>query len=737
MGIGSTLVLLAQADEWTLGHHFGAALVSFFLLLAVAKCVAISFRRTTSSICVNSLALLLLPMALLPLIRQAGALGINVAPILPFARPVLGLALVAAVVLSIVGLAQYRRADRTYVQGRKQAIGVLLLVGLFFAVGTYRAATRAARVEERQSALRARGPGETRLVEQFNLRFEAPPAGWVEIDPKVFIDEACLAYTRLDERAFFFLIAERIGVEVGMTAAHVAELARARLRSIDPNAVISDVAPIRQAGMTGTMFRATATPRTRQLCYVQHVFAHNGYSFRLVTAAPIAARNEIEAAASEMLRCFGLIDPNRTTHGDKAVVLGDFESTRYGYSIALPGEGWYVTEEARKEHEHEDFVALFRNACTLTVAVAPLLDASVPDEAVLRGMLALKGVNAADETLRDRQHGEQDGRREITFQYEYVALDDSVMVAHVRVVRTSRFVYLIQAARPKEQPELDRLARTAMARVLLFRPTMPPGIQDLETSERRTHGVFYNQVGIHLFAHEVYGKAVQWFMAADRVVPDSPSHVRSAAQCYLRLERRTEALELLNRNRDAIRDELDLLGDRAWLLACAGMKKDAMKEYAALFARGLRDSEDLDYYARLLIEADRVPDAMKAMESYRRKGDSAELICLHARLLGVADRYDDARALLEQQPEPRPVQIEYALVEMYEAQAEHGKALAVVKQLGLRGYESVWTFRTSARLEIAMDQLDDARGTIKRGLVKFPDDPILQRLGVVTKSAAK
>jgi len=592
-------------------------------------------------------------------------------------------------------------------------------------------------VEERQGALRARGPGETRLVEQFNLRFEAPPAGWAELDPKVFTDEACLAYTRYDERVFFFLIAERIGVETGATAAHVAEMARARLRSIDPNAVISEVEPIMQAGMTGAMFRATATPRARQICHVQHAFAHNGYSFRLVTGAPIAARNEIEAAANEMLRCFGLIDPNRTTHGDQTTVVGEFESTRYGYSIALPGEGWYVTQAARKENEHEDFVALYRNACTFTVAVAPLLDASVPDEAVLRGMLALKGVNSADETLRDRQRDELDGRREMTFQYEYAAQDESLMVAHVRVVRTPRFVYLIQAARPKEQPEIDRLARSALLRVLLFRPTMPPGIQDLETSERRTHGLFYNQVGLHLFAHEVYDTALQWFMAAYRVVPDDSFHVRNVAKTLVHLERRTEALEVLNESRDVIHDELDLLGDRAWLLACADMKGDAMKEYAALFARGLRDSEDLDYYARLLIEADRVPDAMKAMESYRRNGDSTELICLHARVLGVAERYDDARALLEQQPEPRPVQIEYALVEMYEAQAEHGKALVVVKRLGLRGYESVWTFRTSARLEIAMDQLDDARRTIKRGLVKYPDDPILQRLGVVTKTAAK
>ena len=87
MGICSTIVLLAQADDWTLANHVGAALVPCFLLLSAAKCVTISFRRTTSSICVNSLALLLLSMALLSLLRQAEQLGFDVAPIQPFATP--------------------------------------------------------------------------------------------------------------------------------------------------------------------------------------------------------------------------------------------------------------------------------------------------------------------------------------------------------------------------------------------------------------------------------------------------------------------------------------------------------------------------------------------------------------------------------------------------------------------------------------------------------------------------
>src|SRR6266576_2055154 len=113
--------------------------------------------------------------------------------------------LVAALVLAILGLAEYANARERYTQGRAQAIWALVLCGVFgcFAVaGVLRGAMRSA-ASSRQPA------AGTRLeFQDVNFRFTAPGRPWAQAEAKKLSPYAKLAFLRGSPEMYFMVTAD-------------------------------------------------------------------------------------------------------------------------------------------------------------------------------------------------------------------------------------------------------------------------------------------------------------------------------------------------------------------------------------------------------------------------------------------------------------------------------------------------------------------------------------------------
>jgi len=719
--------LLAELDADSAVDWLVAGIPALLALGGMIKCVQIARRNTSSTACVVSLALVLLSVEIYALSALAAMAGYEGAMRAIATRSAGGFAAIGAIV-AIIGLLGYRRAKPPYIVGVPQAIFAVVLAVALTGWQGFKGRTDGESDTVTAALLGLIGRGDAQVLEEFNLRFDSPPAGWLSLDPQMINEDACIAYNQLGTEVFFILIAERAGVEFAMTSEELADIAQANMTALDPNAKIGTRKNIRHAGIEGLAFQSVAKSDFQRFCYDHRVFAHNGYSYQLVTFAEQGNRRQVERAARTMLRCFDQIDRTRKTHADDTRLIEKHVSHRYGYEVDLSGEAWFTTDDIESAYEYEDMIAVYREECWLTVIAIGLDDATAPDEALLKGMLALKEHAYPGSPIHGRSTSNANGRREITFYYEFEDEEGTNYRALCRLVRAKGVVYLFQAAYDKSSEEGRARAEAVLQRVHVTEPVKPVSEIESLPRETRTQARFYNHVGLHFYENAAYDRAQRWFAGANALDDTRVSYVRNVTLCLMKRDRNAEALMLLNRNLDLIEDSLGLRGDRAYLLAVEGKLDAAEREYATIFARGLRDDEDLEYYAGMLVDADRVDDAKRLIDEYRRVDDSPALVAIHARVLMRAKLLAEARSLLEEQPKPRAAVIRYALVGVLEKLAEHEQALVVAVSLLADGYDSAWTYRAKARQEIALKRYDEACKTLDLAEAKYGQDEQIKKL---------
>ena len=732
MGYGMThgivwTLLLAELDADSAVDWLVAGIPGLVALGGVIKCVQIARRNTTSTPCLVGLALVLGSVAMLSLIGLAELAGFEEASLETAAAPAGTLAVVGFIV-ALIGLIVYRRAKPPHVQASGQAILALVLavVVLGWRGNVHREAFQSGSL--RSSILELAGGGEDHVFEQYNFRFERPNGDWKQLDESAFNSDACLAFRQRRTGVFFFLIAERAGIELALTDDALADVAASHLRAVDGNAQFGKREDIRHAGMQGLVFRSDVNVGLQRLCYDHRVFSHNGFAYQLITGAKQGKRRDVEKGARAMLDCFVQIDRALQIHGDETRIIGKHMSPRLGYEVDLTGEAWFTTDAIERAYEHEDLIAVYRDVCWLSIIAVGLDDETAPDEAVLRGMLALEDYGYPASPVRGRSTANSEGRREIVFHYDFMSEEPTEIRALCRLVRTDGVVYLIQAAYEKSSAAGRAQAEAVVRRVRITAPENPVSEIELLPRETRAQARFYNQIGVHFYDNEAFDRAQRWFADANALDDTKVSYVRNVTLCLMKRNRNAEALRLLNRNLDLIEGDLDLRGDRAYLLAMDGKPGAAQREYGTIFERGLRDDEDLEYYGGLLVDAERVDDAKRLLEDYRREDDSPALVTIHARVLMRAKLLEEAWALLEKQPEPRAAVIRYALIGVLEKLAKHEKALVVAVSLLADGYDSAWTYRAKARQEIALKRYDEAYKTLDLAEAKYGQDEQITKL---------
>src|SRR5690348_3178975 len=122
--------MIAEANPEVAARMAGQVFGLLILGLGIAKCWSISRRATTNTKCVVGLLLVLAAW-------WAGSAGGLLLTPWPALRPLFALVglgafglITAAIIVSVLGLAEYANQPGKYVQGRAQAIWALVLSGV-------------------------------------------------------------------------------------------------------------------------------------------------------------------------------------------------------------------------------------------------------------------------------------------------------------------------------------------------------------------------------------------------------------------------------------------------------------------------------------------------------------------------------------------------------------------------------------------------------------------------------
>lgn len=171
------LLWFAEVNPTDAGRTAGQAFVWIALIAGALKCWSISRRPTTNTKCALALVLMLLGFLAA---ASVGLLVQNVgtSPVMVAVRGLLGLMMlglmVTAIVLAILGLIEFSRPPRAFVQGRAQAIWALALAGVMGLI----AGAGFVSVILRSSGLSARAgqsrPGQMLTFDDLNFRYRTP-----------------------------------------------------------------------------------------------------------------------------------------------------------------------------------------------------------------------------------------------------------------------------------------------------------------------------------------------------------------------------------------------------------------------------------------------------------------------------------------------------------------------------------------------------------------------------------
>jgi hypothetical protein len=289
------------------------------LLAGILKCIQVMRRPSSGTLCVLSLTLALgawLVGAVLAILRR-GALDSH--PILPLVNVILAIlflaALLAGFVVGIVGLILYRNRREDIQQGRRQAIGgvVVSSLGLLLVCGGAVSAI-GGKLGERPP-LASSVAGEVKEYDDLNFRITVPARPWVELDADAFNPDSTVAYMRRRPEVYFMIIAEVVGVEFDFTSESLAAIAEGNLKAVASRSSFSEKTPESITGVAGIRFTSLSSYTEGELFHSFWTGSHNGYAWQLITWGGKEDEADVRRNALELAKSFKLIDPQRIFQG--------------------------------------------------------------------------------------------------------------------------------------------------------------------------------------------------------------------------------------------------------------------------------------------------------------------------------------------------------------------------------------------------------------------------------------
>lgn len=658
--------------------------------------------------------------------------------------------LLVAVTLGIQALLEVRAARRAGGMpesgGAGWAVGLSIFTLVLMSGGFVAAVLRGPGVP---GELRAAAPAAPVRNEALNFGFE-PPAGFVALDPKKLNPVAAVAYARASPQVFFMIIAES-GIE--LSSEEMANLAQTNLETSTPGAVVEERGPHTVNGLAGFRLRSLAKRGQTEFTFVHWTFGGRGFVYQLVTWGASSEAEAVARNAEILARGFRLLDPDRrpSLPAPSPERRWSFRSPAWRYRVELDRGSFSDWTSLRKDYPKADFGARCGDGCG--VAVFPLrLPSPQPSlDAVARALIDMLGLRYPGDGFTDKRsvssppaEGFELGFRETQ---EKTSWD-----WRLRTVTAGSRAWLV-AGYSKTGDAAAAARRDAGVEAVKFELPVageaPPAPVARKDQLRQARAL--NEMGLHEYDLEQYARAAPLFAEAFGLSPGDRVLLHNAADAHAKAGLFAEGLALVDGARARFPGDAPIDAFRALLASRAGREREALRDYARLFARGFAGEEHLHRYVELLEAAGRRDEALRVVVRHRRRHDGrgpalleAALECRAKRpraeiatLRKALARKDDARiahalveALLEHGPKGEALREAEAAVRRFPGTG----SLLVLRgrgELALRRYaEAKVSFEKALEhdpaSQVAKDYLEHVSGTLGEGQNSSLKEPIAE-----------
>lgn len=557
---------------------------------------------------------------------------------------------------------------------------------------------------------------------------------WTAEDPKRLGPNAPLALVHQKHSIFIVLVAESLGVELGVSSETAAAITQNRLRREKPEVWIGNETPTTAAGIPGIEFEARWKVPGHSLYLVSWVAAHNGYAYEVATYGDADSAWEIKAAAHAFRDQLRLIDPQRVAHATNCQLIGCFRSPTFHYEMDLSGLSWISVADTIAKAPHIDFLTCNLQGTGIAVTAVPMVGKKPDMEWLKASMLAAANIlKPGDEIAKTSpcRVGGLDGL-EIEAQG---GSDQEKCSTFFWLTANEHAAYLISSRVVIVRPEAIAALRQAIDRFKVD-ASAPIDENNLNVGQRDFSSQVLNQLGLRYFAAGDLVTATDYFRSAARLTPANYTVVENYVEVLSRLDRTDEAISFLDQHRNDGPEGLGLRAIQAQLQLKQGKNEASRKTFAKLFAEGFADENALLVFVRACVEAKSYDEALTAIDRVQQRKPTAALQTWQATLHSMKGEHAKAIALLKelQSRHPADVDIAIELVEAYDRAKQLEAGLAVTKDLISSGKKTEAVLLAQGQMLLQLQRTAEAKQVFEEALRTYPHSAAAKELLAIASS---
>jgi len=308
------LILASRSAVEHPGVYASRMVAAGFLVIGMLKCRSISRRPTTSTMCVGALAMvfgsLFAIMVLGEWVATQPPSGLWFAFVV-----VAGLVFLGGFVLAIVSLCDYKRHPE-YRQGRRQAIGAIVIVALMTAsaihIITEMRNDPLADSNEGASSLglepKPLPEGQVLTYPDSGFRYRMPDGAYTRFKAERRYPQAKLGLARFGPEMVGLVVnVEPVSAETPVDLEAFVEANRAQLRSRYSDMSMYSNEPHTVNGMEGRRFSVDALVAGQRKTFIYWIYASDGRLYQLMVFGLEKDKKFIQREAEKLLAGFELI----------------------------------------------------------------------------------------------------------------------------------------------------------------------------------------------------------------------------------------------------------------------------------------------------------------------------------------------------------------------------------------------------------------------------------------------
>lgn len=726
------LPLIAKSEAEKAGEIFGGVVISVLLLLGIIKCFRISARKTTSTLCLLSLALVLMSFFLSGISRtilNQVELPANIEGLLTGLFGVLMMILLlGGAVVAIVGLSLYRSPREVpHEQGKAQAIWALVLgllpIAVGIGIGISTAFSNSSALSESDVE-----PREAIENEELNFRVTLPGRPWVELDPSTINEEASVALRKRFPESLFILIAEQAGIDSGMDRTALVDIAKANLQAVKGNLDITDLPDQTINGIDFAIFQTRArnfNGNKATIWFEHRVAMHNGYGYQLAFLTMKDDKEEVANVAEDLTKHFSLLDPDKVLHSI-GPPINPVKNAEAGFSIDLSQAGWTDYTEQETDFPESLFAASKGVSQSTGINTAPL-GAHDPGADHLAAGLVRKGFNfehpADTRARKEIQQGVASGI-EICANRE---LEGKDYVYVFRALRHEDHSWLLSAWGLVESPETENELRKVLDEYEIYKPQKT----DVEPPEAilESHAGVFNNIGISYYTADNHKAAIPYFDEAFQRSPESIQFFKNSIDSMMLSLQHREAIARIESEPDWLKQEVDLQIFKAQCHFALDEFSEAQAAYEKVFESDYSDEGILLDFINVIVELEQQEKGIAALEKFREKHPDAtsSIERWKASLLGQLERYDEAIEMLEALhiDSPADLNISTLLISTNLDAGNFTDGLEKVEELISNGTRNGKVFLLKGRAKLGLMSYREAKVAFDEANRLSPGDPVV------------